>query len=175
MPAPRGFLNKLVAVNGAIATVLFGALTVIVSLQVLTRFVLHMPFIWSEELARFLFFWVVLLGAAMSVKNRRHFVIDVTMGRVDTWSPTLRFGFSAIPHLCILAFAALLFVQGIGYTKIGLLRTATNSRLNMALVYAAIPTFAALTFIYALGNLLLDYRTHVRGRAPEPLEPPMAE
>jgi TRAP-type transport system small permease protein len=175
VPAPRGFLNKLVAINGAIATVLFGFLTVIVSLQVLTRFILHMPFIWSEELARFLFFWVVLLGAAMSVKNRKHFVIDVTMGRIDHWSPTARFVFSAIPHLCILGFAALLFVQGIGYTRIGLLRTATNSRLNMALVYAAIPTFAALTVIYAFGNLLLDYRAHLRGLAPEPLEPPMAE
>jgi TRAP-type C4-dicarboxylate transport system permease small subunit len=118
---------------------------------------------------------VVLLGAAMSVKNRKHFVIDVTMGRVDTWSPRLRFVFSAIPHVCILAFAALLFVQGLGYTRIGLLRTATNSRLNMALVYAAIPTFAALTIIYAIGNLLIDYRAHRRGGAPEPLEPPMAE
>ena len=68
----------LVGVNRVIATVLFALLTGVVALQVLTRFVLHAPIIWSEEVARFLFFWVVLLGAAMSVKDRRHFVIDVT-------------------------------------------------------------------------------------------------
>jgi TRAP-type C4-dicarboxylate transport system permease small subunit len=172
---PDRFLKALLKVNGAIAVVLFAALTLVVSLQVLTRFVLHLPFIWSEELSRFLFFWVVMLGAAMSVKNRRHFVIDVTMGRIDTWSPNLRFLLNAFPHLCILAFAALLFVQGIGYTRIGLLRTATNSQVNMGLVYLAIPVFAALTFLYALGNLLLDYSAHRRGVAPAAPAPTLAE
>ena len=71
------------AINRVIATVLFALLTGVVALQVLTRFVLHAPIIWSEEVARFLFFWVVLLGAAMSVKDRRHFVIDVTGGRTS--------------------------------------------------------------------------------------------
>ena len=53
---PDRFLKALLKVNGAIAVVLFAALTLVVSLQVLTRFVLHLPFIWSEELSRFLFF-----------------------------------------------------------------------------------------------------------------------
>ena len=172
---PDRFLKALLKINGAIAVALFAALTLVVSLQVLTRFVLHLPFIWSEELSRFLFFWVVMLGAAMSVKNRRHFVIDVTMGRIDTWSPNLRFLLNAFPHLCILAFAALLSVQGIGYTRIGLLRTATNSQVNMGLVYLAIPVFAALTFLYALGNLLLDCSAHRRGVAPAAPAPTLAE
>ena len=76
-------VSVLVAVNRVVATVLFALLTVVVALQVVSRFVIHAPFIWSEEAARFLFFWVVLLGAAMSVKDRRHFVIDVTGGRTS--------------------------------------------------------------------------------------------
>jgi TRAP-type C4-dicarboxylate transport system permease small subunit len=164
-------LNGLAFVNGLVATVLFAALTLVVALQVFTRFVLHDPFIWSEEAARFLFFWVVLLGAAMSVKDRRHFVIDVTMGREVTRGRTLRFLFDIVPGLCVLGFSLLLLVEGIGYTEVGLLRIGTNSRINMALVYGAIPVFAALSAVYSAGRLLLDCAAFLEGRgaAPRPL------
>jgi TRAP-type transport system small permease protein len=157
--------QRLLAFNGVVAVLLFTLLTAIVTLQVLTRFVLHLPFIWSEELARFLFFWVVLLGAAMSVKNRRHFVIDVTMGKVSRLGRLSRLLFDLFPDLCILAFSVFLFVQGIGYTRIGLLRTATNSQVNMGFVYLAIPVFAALSVLYAAANLLIDYQAFREGRA----------
>lgn len=151
----RGWLHWLAGLNGLVAAALFSGLTAVVALQVLTRFVLHAPFIWSEEVARFLFFWVVLLGSAMSVRTRRHFVIDVTLGRVDRLGRLGRTVMRVAPDLCVIGFSLFLLVQGLGYTEVGLLRTATNSRLNMALVYAAIPVFAALSIIYSLGNLVL--------------------
>ena len=169
------FVNALARVNGAVASLLFAGLTLVVSLQVLTRFVLHIPVIWSEEVARFLFFWVVLLGAAMSVKNRRHFVIDITMGRSETAGRKGRFLFDIIPGLCILGFSVFLLVQGIGYTRAGLLRTATNSQINMAIVYGAIPVFAALSVLYSVSNLILDYAAFARGQGPEPRPPQSAE
>lgn len=168
-------LNALAAINGAIAVVLFAALTLVVALQVLTRFVLHLPFIWSEEAARFLFFWVVLLGAAMSVRSRRHFVIDVTMGRTRGWGRTGRFLFDVIPDLCVLTFSVFLLVQGIGYVHTGLLRVATNSQVNMGLVYAAIPVFAALSSIYTAANLMRDVSAFRRGGDTARQPPPIAE
>lgn len=165
---------SLAAVNRAIAAVLFTMLTAVVALQVFSRFVMHAPLIWSEEAARFLFFWVVLLGAAMSVKDRRHFVIDVTGGR--TWGgPTLRFLLDIVPDVCVLAFSVLLLAEGAGYAQVGLFRTASNSRVNMALVYAAIPTFAALSAIYAAANLLVDCAAFRRGRGPAPRPPAPAD
>lgn len=171
LPARRTALHRaidlLARINGAVATVLFAGLTAVVTLQVLNRFILHVPIIWSEELARFLFFWVVLLGAAMSVKNRRHFVIDVSTGRGRAgWlgRRNVRFLLDSIPQLCVLGFSLLLLVEGAGHTRIGLLRTATNSQVNMALVYAAIPVFAALSAIYSAGNLALDWLAFVQRR-----------
>lgn len=161
-------LNALGRINAIVASVLFAALTAVVALQVFTRFVLHIPFLWSEEVARFLFFWVVLLGAAMSVKNRRHFVIDVTGGRTKRWSTGRRLLFDALPALCILGFCGFLLVQGIGYARVGMLRTATNSGLSMNLVYAAIPVFAALSILYTAGHLLRRDASEGAGEAPAP-------
>ncbi|PZX17200.1 TRAP-type C4-dicarboxylate transport system permease small subunit [Palleronia aestuarii] len=159
-PAP--FFERLLTwigrVNGAVATACFLALTAVVAMQVFTRFVLHSPVLWSEEVARFLFFWTALLGAALSVRQRRHFVIDVRMGAAQGPMGPVGRVLALLPDLAIIAFAVFLVVEGISYAQIGAFRTGTNSRVNMALVYAAIPTFAALTTLYAAGNLLDDFR-----------------
>jgi TRAP-type C4-dicarboxylate transport system permease small subunit len=159
-------LDLLFRINAALAVVLFAALTAVVALQVLTRFILHIPFIWSEEAARFLFFWTVLLGAAMSVRNRRHFVLDIGMGRRAVTRGAASVILDLVPHLCVLAFSVLLFVLGIDYARAGLLRTATNSNVDMGLVFAAVPVFAALTVVYTVGNLLADVRGLRSGRPP---------
>lgn len=168
----RSGLAGLTAANRALATILFVLLTVVVALQVFTRFVLHVPMIWSEEVARFLFFWVVLLGAAMSVRDRRHFVIDVTAGPARAGGGGLRrFLFDVIPDLCVLAFSALLLLEGLRYTDVGRFRIGTNSQVTMAFVYAAIPVFAVLSALYAAGSLLVDWAAFVQGRGPTPRPP----
>ena len=55
-------MTRLARVHALVAVALFAALTAVVALQVVNRLVLHLPITWSEEIARFLFFWVVLLG-----------------------------------------------------------------------------------------------------------------
>ncbi len=167
----RSPLGLLARVNAALAVALFAALTAVVALQVLTRFVLHMPFIWSEEVARFLFFWTVLLGAAMSVRNRRHFVLDIGMGRSAPKRGVGRVLLDLVPNLCVLAFSVFLLIQGTGYALAGRLRTATNSNLDMGLVFTAIPLFAALTIVYTVANLVADLRAARSGQAPPP--PPL--
>jgi TRAP-type C4-dicarboxylate transport system permease small subunit len=162
-------LDALELINGLIATILFVALTLVVSLQVFTRFVLHIPFIWSEEVARFLFFWVALLGAAMSVRTRRHFVLDVR-GAARRSDRKIHLP-DLVPDLCVFAFSLLLLAQGVGYAGVGWLRTASNSQVNMGLVYAAIPVFAALSALYAAGNLFVDV-TALRERRARGASPP---
>lgn len=150
-------LDRLATANRAVALVLFAALTVVVALQVIARFILHAPMIWSEEAARFLFFWLVLLGSAMGVRDRRHFVIDFTIGGQPPQAGTKRrLLLDIVPDACVLAFSVFLLVHGILYTEVGLLRVATNSQVNMALVYAAIPAFAALSLLYSVSNIVLD-------------------
>lgn len=164
----------MLRIPSAAASVLFALLTVVVLLQVANRLVLHLPLIWSEEAARFLFFWVVLLGAAVSVRRRRHFVLDVMPRGWLAASPTRRFLLDAFPDICVLGFTVFLVVQGIVYVRAGTFRTAPNSGVNMAFVYLAIPVFAALGAVYSALNLRSDYRGF-RDGGPGGLRPPAAE
>ena len=162
----------MLRMNGRVAVLLFAALTVVVALQVLNRLVLHLPLIWSEEVARFLFLWVVMLGAAVSVRKRRHFVLDVTPRRWREGPGARHFLLGVFPDLCVLGFTLLLLVQGLVYVRAGTFRRASNSDINMAAVYAAIPVFAALAAVYAVINLVADYRAFRAGPTADRTPPP---
>src|SRR5256885_8265196 len=59
-----------------IATV--AILIVPVTLQIISRYTALIPsWIWTEELSRFLFIWMVMLGAMIGIRERTHFEVDV--------------------------------------------------------------------------------------------------
>ena len=55
-----------------------GILIVPVTIQIIARFTQLIPhWIWTEEMARFLFIWMVMLGAMVGVRDASHFEVDV--------------------------------------------------------------------------------------------------
>ena len=53
-------------------------LIVPVTLQIVSRYTALIPsWIWTEELSRFLFIWMIMLGAMIAVREGTHFVVDV--------------------------------------------------------------------------------------------------
>ena len=59
-----------------IGTVVFVVLTVLLAIQVVSRFLLNHAFTWAEELAVIMFVWLIYLGVAGAVTNRKHLRID---------------------------------------------------------------------------------------------------
>ena len=53
-------------------------LIVPVTMQILSRYTnLIPPYIWTEELARFVFIWMIMLGAMLGVRESSHFDVDI--------------------------------------------------------------------------------------------------
>ena len=59
---------------------LFAVLVLDVSWQVFARQVLNSPSGWSEELAKYLFIWLGLFGAALVFGERGHIAVDFAVG-----------------------------------------------------------------------------------------------
>ena len=62
--------------EGALAAIL-GGMVLVVSWQVLTRFLLRQPSSITEELVRFALVWLALLGASYGFGQRGHLAIDL--------------------------------------------------------------------------------------------------
>ena len=66
MPRISDFLNRICE---RALIILLAAMAVAVFLQVLFRYLLHLPLFWTEEFARYCLVWASLLGAAVALKR----------------------------------------------------------------------------------------------------------
>jgi TRAP-type C4-dicarboxylate transport system permease small subunit len=117
--------------------------------QVVGRYFLNSSTSFTDELSRFLFIWVSLLGAAYVLGKRGHIAIT---GLIDMAPRHVRRGFDILIAGLVIVFA--LVVLGWG----GWLLVERNLRLGqvtpamlvpVAYVYAIIPLSGLLTAIYA--------------------------
>ena len=59
-----------------ICVILMSAIGLVLSFQVIMRYVFHSSLGWSEELARYMFVWLVFIGISYGAKVMRHIKID---------------------------------------------------------------------------------------------------
>ena len=78
----RALDRGLVAVETCAVGVLVIAVCGVVLLQVLMRYLFAYPNPWSEEVSRFCFIWLSLLGASLAVERRAHFGFDQVTARL---------------------------------------------------------------------------------------------
>ena len=72
----RNFSNKLSAVYFHIATIFMLVLIFATFMQVFTRYVLNSSWPWTEELARYSFIWMNMVGAAAGFRKGTLVAVD---------------------------------------------------------------------------------------------------
>lgn len=128
---------------------LMGLLIVPVTMQIFSRYIGFIPrYIWTEEIARFCFIWIILIGSMIAVRDGSHFTVDLLPA-----AKTKRG--EAIGHLFvdfIMALVAVIFVVwGWPLVQFGLLQTSEIAELPMITIYIAWP-IAGVTWLLFLGE-----------------------
>jgi TRAP-type C4-dicarboxylate transport system permease small subunit len=127
-------------------------LVVPVSLQIFSRYTALIPsYIWTEEMARFLFIWMIMLGAMLGVRESSHFVVDLWPAMGSRARAVLRLA----ANLFVLAAAAAFLWWGIEFTRFALGRISELAELPLWLIHVAWP-LAGATWLVFLGEHLLD-------------------
>lgn len=71
-----------------ICIALLSIMTSVLAVQVFMRYVMQASLSWSEELARYLFVWLVYLGLSYGAKIMRHIKIEAALGLFpQKWRP----------------------------------------------------------------------------------------
>lgn len=134
----------------AMCAVAMTAVVLITLFQVGNRFVLHLPVPWSEEVARFLAVWVVLLGAARCVREASHIEIDLFYAMLGARAQWL---LSIVINLLFLTLVVIIVDQSRTMLPIIARQTAPASQISMFWVYLAAPVSSGLIVFYLLENL----------------------
>ena len=133
---------------------LIAGLLIPVTAQILSRFTGIVPrYIWTEEIARFCFVWLIMIGAMIAVRDGTHFDVDVLP---HTNSPVIEFAFRTFVNLAIL-FMALAFLRwGWDFGKLGLRQQSEISGLPMLAIYIGWPIAGATWAIFTLERIWDD-------------------
>jgi len=124
---------------------LVAALIVPVTMQVVARYTGLIPvYLWTEELATFLFVWLVMLGSVIAVWEGTHFDVHVIPEATSPLGKLLQNGFV---YTLMSVFAILFAYYGIGYAKFGSIQTSVMLQLNMLVIYITVPLVG---FLWAL-------------------------
>lgn len=137
------------------------AMSIIVMLQIIFRFVIFIPLPWSEELARYLMIWTGMVGSFVALREGRH--IGVTMV-VDRLPPRAATGVSVFVQAATILFLVILAKQGLALTLVNLSQLSPAMRIPMFYPYLAVPVGAALMIIELTAGILQDLYPTAAGR-----------
>lgn len=139
------------ALDIALATSV-GVIIIPVTLQIISRYTDLLPnYIWTEEMARFLFVWTIMIGAMVGVRESTHFDVDVWPILAPRPEATVRL----IGRIGTLAFSLVFLWAGIEFTKFAWNRTSELGDLPLWWIHVAWP-IAGLTWIVFLGEQFVD-------------------
>ena len=145
-------------------TLLMFALIVPVTMQILSRYTGLIPrYIWTEEIARFCFIWIVMLGAMIAVRDGTHFDVDL----LPKGSPKAQAWSRIFVHTMMALAAGIFVVYGWGFAKFGAIQVSEIAGLPMLTIYIAWPLAGLLMLAFLAEKLLEDARI-LRGDIPPP-------
>ncbi|HKO66483.1 MAG TPA: TRAP transporter small permease [Burkholderiaceae bacterium] len=126
-------------------------LIVPVTLQVISRYTALIPsWIWTEELSRFLFIWMIMLGAMIAVREGTHFVVDV----LPPLRPRANALLNIVSALFVLVFALVFIGWGIQFVRFGWDQHSELAELPMVYIFIAWPV-AGVTWALFLGEVFV--------------------
>jgi TRAP-type C4-dicarboxylate transport system permease small subunit len=130
---------------------IMAVLIIAVFLQVFARVFVLVPMVWTEELARYAFVWMVFLGASIGVKKHTHFSLTFIIDKFPAFLK--KFINIFITSLIFIAIIVML-IQGTRYTLFtGLKSSAPHLGISMAFVFSAIPVSALLMLLYLVVDI----------------------
>ena len=143
------WLESVLKVSGAVLLFIF---TSVVLLQVIARNYLQIAFTWTIEISLMTFIWAVFLGAAVAIRQRKHYIVEVfpssfvrTNVLLDVLSDILGF-----------VFIYVLIRGGWDFTIMGMQRYCSSIDVSQAWLVAAMPVSAVFMFLFSLEVFIGD-------------------
>ena len=129
--------------------------TLLIFVQVIFRYVLNDSITWSEELARYIFIWMIWLGTSVSMKQKEHIRMDMLMNAVHGKGKLV---LELVSSIIMLAFC--IFLVKYGWDLVASMMSRGNKsvalRLPMWIVYSSLPFSQLIVSLRLIGSIVSD-------------------
>lgn len=138
-----------------VTTLFVGLITALVLAQVFFRYILKQPFTSSEELARFLVIWLVMLGFIILVRKNGH--VSVTYF-AEKFSAAVQKKLRIIVHLLCAVFFLVLLIYGLDLSLKAMIQVTSATGFRMGYVDLVIPIAGLFSLLFTIEHLYNEVR-----------------
>ena len=137
--------------------VLLGAMSVLVFVSTVTRYVFFYPITWGEEAARYMMVWLAYIGASAGLKRGSHLGVEALVTALPkSWRPFL----DVLKYLVIIVFNVLVVIlaRQIMANQMATAQTSPALAIPIYYAYAAVPVGAFLMTLRSIQHIVLILR-----------------
>src|SRR3978361_985381 len=143
---PRILLGGLVLF--AISVMLYGVFARYILLPITDWLDIDQPnFFWVEEVGETTLAWLTMIGAAIAVKERSHFAVNLV---THQFSPRTKAALHILHNAIIAGFGGLVALLGIKLVMLNITLTSPALELSLGWLYASTVVGGILMALYAL-------------------------
>jgi len=132
-------------------------LVIVVLIQIFARAFMANPFLWTEEVSRFIFIWFCFLGSAYVLKKNAHLSIDYFYRK---FSEKTQLYVDVFIQVVAIYFGYLLLHYGIMMMQLTTMQKSPVLRLQMSYMYAVLPVVGVLFIIAGVNEVILIIKNH---------------
>jgi len=137
-------------------TLLMMLMIVPVLWQILSRYSGIFPrYIWTEEVARFCFIWIIMIGSMIAVRDGSHFKVDLLPQPETGRQKGIT---NLIVHIAMMLMAIVFAWYGVDFAKFGFVQNSEMSGINMLSIYVAFPLAGVTWALFLLERIAADVR-----------------
>lgn len=130
---------------------MIAGLLIPVSMQILSRYTGIIPrYIWTEEIARFSFVWIIMLGAICAVRDGSHFDLDVLPASSSRRLEIVR---QLIVQIGIIVVGGFFVVYGVKFVQFGWNQTSEIFELPMGWIFVSWPIAGVLFIVFSIEKI----------------------
>jgi C4-dicarboxylate transporter DctQ subunit len=151
-------LNSIDILTEALVIVGVVVITLTVFLAVLSRYVFVSPIVWTIEIARFFFVWIVLLGVSITERYEAHFRVTTF---VDTLSQSVRIFVNLLADLVVIITLIILFFISLPYVEQGSRGISPVLQMPLNYLFISLPigvVLALLSRLRKVGHYIYEIR-----------------
>jgi TRAP-type C4-dicarboxylate transport system permease small subunit len=126
--------------------------TLVVLFQVLSRNYLLISVPWTDEVALIFFVWSVFLGAALGVRKRSHFLVELFPKSCVRLNSFL----DVVSGFLVLGMVGVLLWGGAIFARMGLRRNFSSIIITQMYLFVSMPIAAFCMLLFSIENLAGD-------------------
>jgi TRAP-type transport system small permease protein len=145
------FLRAIEQALRVVVAALVVTIAVMVAAQVVFRYAVQAPIVWSEEFTTLCYQWLSYLGAALAVRYRAHYGVDLF---VRLLGPRWKTALEWLEHAVVWSLAAFLVVYGWRIAESSALQMYPTLPFSVGTGYLVLPIAGVLFMLMDLPVML---------------------